>query len=284
MIRFDNPDEAGEWCDSIRGQSKSIGFVPTMGALHDGHLSLVRAAREHNDLVCASIFVNPLQFNNPDDLNNYPRDLDSDSAQLAETGCDMVFTGRLNQFFPGLEHPDQINLLDPGPFAHGLEGEHRPGHFAGVYTIVDRLFRCVGACRAYFGEKDYQQSLVIRDLATTLKGIDVIVCPTVREDSGLAMSSRNVLLDNQNRKTAAVIYQALIAARQSWQQGIRQADELSRVMRTVLDQPGISIEYATARDLDHWTTFEPTHILQKARAFIAIQLAGVRLIDNLQLS
>jgi pantoate--beta-alanine ligase len=206
IVRLPTPDEARRWCAETRRSGQSLGFVPTMGALHEGHLELVRTALRENRAVCVSVFVNPLQFNDPRDFERYPRDLDADAKLLDDVGCTMVFTGTLATFFPrdlradGTFDPSA--LRDPGPSAEGLEGAHRPGHFAGVATIVARLFDVVRPDRAYFGRKDYQQTLVVRDLASALEGPTIVVCPTSREPSGLARSSRNELLAAQDRERA----------------------------------------------------------------------------------
>ena len=202
-IHLVSPALAQKWCDEQRSTG-SLGFVPTMGALHEGHLSLVSRSIEENDYTCASIFVNPLQFDNTSDLDAYPKTFESDFEQLESLGCDMVFTGTLAQFFPEVTDIKHIDRKDPGPAGKGLEAEHRPGHLEGVYLIVERLFQTVGDCRAYFGEKDFQQTLVVRTLANRLKDqgcdIDIVTCPTIREESGLAMSSRNQRLSERNVK------------------------------------------------------------------------------------
>ncbi|MEA3291285.1 MAG: pantoate--beta-alanine ligase, partial [Pseudomonadota bacterium] len=150
ILHLPDPTGARRWCSRQRASQRSIGFVPTMGALHEGHLSLVRRSLEENGVTCASIFVNPLQFNDSGDFSNYPKDIDSDLQLLQEIGCDMVFSGTLGQFFPEAEDLDKIELADPGPHALGLEGAHRPSHFHGVRAICERLFRTVGPGRAYF--------------------------------------------------------------------------------------------------------------------------------------
>lgn len=251
-----------------------------MGALHAGHLSLVeRAVRENAD-ACASIFVNPLQFNDRADLRDYPRDWARDAALLDRAGCRMVFTGELADFFPDGDDGDTV---DPGPGALGLEGEFRPCHLQGVAAIVERLFATVGPCRAYFGEKDFQQTLVVIHIARRFPGVEVRVCPTVRADSGLALSSRNSRLSPAGIKAAAQLYQALLAAQAAWRTGARDPADLETVMRAKLQNPRIAIDYAAVRDPDNWTSQTPPPPLQHARAFVAAAVDGVRLIDNLQL-
>lgn len=278
-----DPISASEWCLQQRQAGQSIGLVPTMGALHEGHLTLVDQAVAENDVCVVSIFVNPLQFNDARDFDAYPRDIKDDCRMLAERGCDMVFTGTLQQFFPGADTVEDINLLEPGPYAEGLEGEHRAGHFAGVRTIVDRLFTTTQPDRAYFGEKDFQQTLVVKDLAQHLGFPEIRVCPIQREDNGLAMSSRNQRLTVEQRQQAGGIYQALLAAQQSWQTGERQPDRLQDVMLRILKDHPLEIEYAGVRDPEQWTAQVPTGSMQRAQALIAARIGDVRLIDNLRL-
>ncbi|MDA1265930.1 MAG: pantoate--beta-alanine ligase [Planctomycetota bacterium] len=287
IVRCDTPAEARAWCAAEREAGRSLGFVATMGALHAGHLELVRTALAQNDRVVVSVFVNPLQFNNPADLERYPRDADADARLLDGVGCQMMFTGTLEEFFPGELEGGALpkeRLLDPGPAALGLEGEFRPGHFAGVATIVDRLFDVVGPERAYFGRKDYQQCLVVRDLARRRGNPEVVLCPTVREDSGLALSSRNALLDATQRAAAPAIHGALRATRALWQTGERDADILAAVLTRGLAGHGFVVEYAEVRDPECWTAERPAGHLEQAVALVAVQAGAVRLIDNLPLS
>ncbi len=283
-----DPSAASRFAAEARERGRTLGFVPTMGALHDGHLSLVRRAARDNDLVCVSIFVNPLQFDNAGDLESYPRDLEADVAKLDAVGCDLVFTGTLASFFPDAHTIDDIPLRDAGPGAVGLEGEHRRGHFAGVATIVGRLFELVRPTAAYFGEKDFQQTLVVRAVAADAGGTRVVVCPTAREADGLAMSSRNARLDPAARRRATCIWKALNAAREAWRAGERDAHVLTAALRAPLDVEGVAVEYAELRDSESWTGAAPTGRLERARALVAANLAlaagdSVRLIDNLSL-
>lgn len=280
------------WCRAVRARGESLGFVPTMGYLHVGHLALVEQAVKDNDQVCVSIFVNPLQFNDPTDLERYPRDLEGDASKLAGVGCAMAFGGTLEEFFPG-----QLNgsgglvaesMLDPGMGALGLEGEYRPGHLEGVATIVGRLFEVVEPTRAYFGAKDFQQCLVVSDVAERRGGPEVVVMPTVREESGIALSSRNARLGEAGHEQGLFISRALFAAKELWQQGERHAGVLSRCMHAVLRDSKLDVEYAAVRNPGHWTLEEPGGALTEAVALVAAQAEGsngpVRLIDNLQLS
>ncbi len=283
MLRLPDPQSARTWCAAQRAAGRSIGFVPTMGALHPGHMALLQRARAENEISCVSIFVNPLQFNDPKDLTSYPRDFEKDARMLEEAGCDMVFTGTLAQFFPEVGNPAQIVKRDPGPGAAGVEGTARPGHFAGVATICERLFKTVGPSRAYFGEKDFQQTLVVKDLARELGYPEIVVCPTVREPSGLAWSSRNYLLSDAERANAACLSRALYAARTAWHAGERDAMKLRAVLRRELECIGMEIEYAELRDPEAWSAQPPTGRLARVQALVAAQVGKVRLIDTLRL-
>ncbi|MFC1665994.1 pantoate--beta-alanine ligase [Pseudomonadota bacterium] len=282
ILQLPGPISAQKWCRSQVSAGNSIGYVPTMGALHDGHLSLVRRAVAENDVVCVSIFVNPLQFGDSSDYEHYPRDIKKDTQLLHDVGCHMVFVGTLEQFFPEADQ-ENIRLLKPGRFAEGLEGESRPGHFSGVSTIVDRLFHYVQPHRAYFGEKDFQQTLVVKDLVKNARLPEIVVCPTSREPSGLARSSRNVLLSHGDREEAACIYQSLIAARSAWQRGIRDADSLRNIILNSLQSSEAEIEYIDLRDPDNWDSESPRGNMQRAQALVAVKFGDVRLIDNLRL-
>ena len=283
MLHLDSPTEAARWCSAQRDHGRTIGFVPTMGALHSGHLSLVTRACNENTACCASIFINPLQFEDAEDYDAYPRDTESDLALLKSHGCDMVFMGSLHQFFPEISDINEIKTLSAGPYGSGLEGQFRPGHLDGVTTIVERLFRTVGAARVYFGEKDFQQTLVVSDLARGMGYPEVVVCPTVREDSGLALSSRNVLLSTDEKTQAQRIYPALLAARDAWSSGERDPGRLSAIMMECLSLDGLVVEYAEVRDPGHWISEPQATPLEHAQALIAVRVGSVRLIDNLRL-
>lgn len=288
MLKLPDPAAAAAWCAGARRNGKSLGFVPTMGALHDGHLELVRRAVRENDVAVVSVFVNPLQFNDPRDFERYPRDFDGDARLLEREGLAMVFTGTLAGFFPTELRADGAldprHLRDPGPAARGLEGEHRPGHFAGVATIVDRLFGVARATRAYFGRKDYQQTLVVRDLARALGGPEIVVCPTSRDPDGLARSSRNALLAPEDRARALALSRGLRAARTAWVAGERDAQALRAPMVAALREPGVEVEYAALREPERWTPDEPRGKLERPIALVAARVGGVRLIDNLELA
>lgn len=280
LERLEDPSAAAEWCRHIRQAGRRIGFVPTMGALHEGHLELVRRAAAENDAAVVSIFVNPLQFDDPADLAAYPRDFGADAELLAGAGCALVFTGTLEGFFPEARR-GQVPREDPGPAARGLEGEERPGHFEGVATIVRRLFECVRPDVAYFGEKDFQQTLVVAEVARRLGFPEVRVLPTVREASGLARSSRNARLSPAERERAAALYAGLSAAREAWRAGERRRAELERILAQGLRARGIEPGYAAVRDpMDFCAGAE---LLERAQALVAARVGAVRLIDTLRL-
>ena len=283
MLHLDSPAEAAHWCSAQRERGSTIGFVPTMGALHNGHLSLITRACDENAACCASIFINPLQFEDTEDYDAYPRDTESDLALLEAHGCNMVFMGSLDQFFPESSDINQIKTLPAGPYGSGLEEQFRPGHLDGVRTIVERLFLTVGASRVYFGEKDFQQTLVVADLAREMGYPEVVVCPTVREDSGLALSSRNVRLSADEKTRAQQIYPALLAARDAWSSGERDPGRLSAIMIECLNHDGLVVEYAEVRDPGRWISQPQATPLEHGQALIAVRIGSVRLIDNLRL-
>ena len=262
-----------------------------MGALHLGHLELVRRARRENDLVVVSLFVNPLQFDDPRDLERYPRTPENDAALLESVGCDMVFSGELigpNGFFPEASSAEAIVQRDPGPGAEGLEGDLRSGHFEGVATIVDRLFQFVAPTRAYFGQKDFQQTRVVLDLDAAC---EVVICGIEREAHGLARSSRNELLSAEVRAEAACLVHTLEWGAMLFAGGVRQAAVLRRGMTAYLADhapASFQLEYVAVRDPREWSASEPDYDLVQAVALIAVRVPGprggsVRLIDNLLL-
>lgn len=281
LVRLESVAEARAWCAAARQAGGGLGFVPTMGALHEGHLDLVREARESEGRVVVSIFVNPLQFGDLGDLTKYPRDFERDADLLAEAGAAMVFTGTTLEFF-GTDDLESVEREDPGPNALGLEGQHRPGHFEGVATIVRALFDVVRPTRAFFGAKDFQQTLVVRALAERMGYPEIEVCATVREADGLALSSRNARLDGAARERALALSRALFAVRAAWTAGERDAEQLTRVLQATLDVPGVDVEYAVVRDPRAFSAVA-TGSLRQARAVIAAVVGGVRLIDNLAL-
>jgi pantoate--beta-alanine ligase len=267
-------------CEKVRAGGDSVGFVATMGALHDGHRSLLGRGRAEADFLAMSIFVNPLQFSRQEDLAAYPRDLDSDLKIAEREGVHVVFAPRAEEMYPAGRTEVTV---DPGPLGDRLEGASRPEHFRGVCTVVAKLFGLVGSCSAYFGEKDAQQLAVIRLMVSGLNlPVKVVGCPTVREPEGLALSSRNALLSPEERAAARSLYEAL--ARAAWlvEGGERDAAALRAEMAKRIGAERLArIDYATVVDEE---TFEEVATLEgPARALVAATFGETRLIDNLPL-
>jgi pantoate--beta-alanine ligase len=257
-----------------------VGLVPTMGFLHDGHLSLVRRARQECRSAAASIFVNPTQFGPSEDLAAYPRDLPRDLALLEAAGVDLVWTPSPETMYP----PGYQTWVTVEAVSSGLEGERRSGHFRGVATVVTKLFHAFQPQKAYFGQKDAQQAAVIRRLAADLDfPIEIVVCPTVREADGLAISSRNTYLKPDERRAATVLYRALQAAEQAHASGERDADRLRQTLQSVLAQePLAQVQYVSAADPN---TLEELHgSAERALLSMAVFIGKTRLIDNLVVS
>lgn len=266
--------------DAARADGRTVGLVPTMGAVHDGHRSLIRRAREERDLVIVSIFVNPTQFADPGDLETYPRDEGRDLEIARRDGVDVVFAPSVEEMYPG--GGSEVSV-DPGPLGDRIEGASRPGHFRAVATVVAKLFNAAGACRAYFGEKDAQQLAVVRRMARDLSfPVEVVACPTVREPDGLAMSSRNVRLAPEQREAAGCLFLALSEASALARAGERDAARLVAAMaREVGATPAARLDHAAVVDEE---TFEEVRtIVRPARALVAAWFGDVRLIDNLLL-
>lgn len=269
-----------EMSQACRQAVKPIGLVPTMGALHDGHLSLVDRARADNLTVAVSIFVNPAQFGDNDDLEKYPRDLEGDLELLRRHGVDLVYAPTVDQVYPeGFD-----TWVDVGPLAGKLEGLHRPGHFRGVATVVSKLFNVTCPDRAYFGQKDGQQTVVIRKLAKDLDlGVEVVVMPTVREPDGLALSSRNVQLTPEQRQAAPALYRALCRAYTLWMDGERRGDALREAARGELQSESRldAIDYVSVAGME--TLDELEQVEGRTMVSVAVRLGPVRLIDNIVL-
>jgi pantoate--beta-alanine ligase len=266
--------------EAARARGRTVGLVPTMGAFHDGHRSLIRRARAERDLVIVSIFVNPTQFADPADLESYPRDEERDLAIARSEGVDVVFAPEVEEMYPAGE-PEVT--VDPGPLGDRLEGASRPGHFRGVATVVAKLFHAAGPCTAYFGEKDAQQLAVIRRMVRDLGfPVDVVACPTVREPDGLAMSSRNVRLTPEQREAAGCLFLALSEAAEMTRAGERDAGRLVAAMaREVGATPLARLDHAAV--VDEETFEEVRRIDRPARGLVAAWFGEVRLIDNLLL-
>jgi len=279
MKLFNSISETREYRQALSRENGEPGFVPTMGALHSGHLSLVKRAREECRIVAVSIFVNPIQFNDPNDLVKYPRNIQRDLEMLGEYLSDEDFV-----FIPGVKemYPEPVlKKYDFGPLENVMEGSSRPGHFNGVGVVVDRLFRIIEPGRAYFGEKDFQQIAVIKRMTELEKlPVSIIPCPIIREDNGLAKSSRNVLLPPHVRLEAGIIFKALKEAQElSLSKTVAECREILTDMISL--KPGFSVEYIVFADEE---TLQPVSSWEgavKVRCFIAVKAGGVRLIDNM---
>ncbi len=276
MITTEKISVLKAWTREQRKHGRSIGFVPTMGALHEGHLALVKKAKCENDLVVSSIFVNPMQFNKPEDLEKYPRTLDDDLKMLYNTSCDVVFCPGVHEMYPTPE----TRVYDFGILDKVMEGRYRQGHFNGVAIVVKKLFDIVEPHRAYFGQKDYQQLQVIKALVK-IENLDVkiISCPTVREADGLAMSSRNRRLTPAQRLEAPKIYRALDKARNMYPStGV---DEIkTMVVDEINASPQLEVEYFEISDAETLQPVTRPGKNQKLVACIAVHAGNVRLIDN----
>ncbi|MCL4263625.1 MAG: pantoate--beta-alanine ligase [Anaerolineae bacterium] len=254
----------------------SWGLVPTMGYLHEGHLSLVRRANEENGYTAVTIFVNPTQFAPTEDLSSYPRNLEHDLALLAAAGVDLVFTPTDATIYP----PDFQTAVTVGQVSKPLEGASRPTHFQGVATIVAKLFNIMQPTRAYFGQKDAQQTVVLRQMVRDLNfNLEMVICPTVREADGLAMSSRNAYLSPEQRQAATVLYQALTTASNAYAQGERDGNRLRQIMTaTVAAEPLARLDYASVADP---LTLQELEQVESGVLFsLAVFFGKTRLIDN----
>ena len=266
--------------DAVRGRGGTVGFVPTMGAFHEGHRSLMRAARANHDLVVVSLFVNPLQFGPTEDLGRYPKDLDGDLAAAAAEGVDVVFAPAVEEMYPGFPIPPLTTVSVAG-LTEGLCGSCRPGHFDGVATVVTKLFSIVGPSTAYFGKKDAQQLAVVRRMAADLcLPVDIVGCPLIREADGLAMSSRNRNLSPAEREAAAVIHRGLRSGADVVIGGERDAGTVRRVVANVLTtEPLVRLEYAEVVAAD---TLAPLDELTgEVLVAVAARVGDIRLIDNM---
>ncbi len=260
---------------AFKTAGKSIGLVPTMGALHDGHISLFNRARNENDVFVASVFVNPIQFNNKEDFEKYPRDEQADLSVLEKCGCDIVFTPTPEEVYQN-QTPETWTF---GELEQVMEGKQRPGHFSGVANIVSRLFTWTKADKAYFGEKDYQQILIIKDMVRQMgSSIEIIPCPIYRESDGLAASSRNKRLSQQARAIAPKIHEILTKSYQ--QKDFLSLSQIKSFVETEFDKlKEFELEYFTLADADTLKVVKVKEPNQKVIGFIAVWLDGVRLID-----
>ena len=259
--------------------SGSVGFVPTMGYLHEGHLALVKQARIENSAVIVSIYVNPTQFGPREDFGAYPRELNRDLESLQKEGVDIVFVPSDDEMYP----PEFSSWVDVEKVTGRLEGASRPGHFRGVATVVAKLFNIVQPTRAYFGQKDAQQAAVIKRMVADLNlGMEIVVVSTVRESDGLAMSSRNVYLSPEERQAATILFRALTLARQFRQGGEKDAEKIRRQMASLIKkEPLAQIDYVSIADAE--TLEELNSVNRPALASLAVKVGKTRLIDNIPL-
>jgi pantoate--beta-alanine ligase len=263
-----------------REARRPLGLAPTMGALHGGHLALVEQARQENATVAATIFVNPAQFGPEEDLAGYPRDLERDLALLRSQGVDLVYVPPVEEVYP----PGFDTWVEVGRLAARLEGARRPGHFRGVATVVTKLLTLTRPDRAYFGQKDAQQTLVVRQLVRDLDlGVEVVVVPTVRDPDGLALSSRNAYLTTEQRRAAPVVYRALGRAEQLWRRGEREGERLRQEVRLALQGERLVEEIDYVSVADAATLEELDRVAGQALVSVAVKLGQPHLIDNIVL-
>lgn len=280
MIQFSTVSEIKDFLESKENFKKSIGFVPTMGALHEGHLSLVRSSLLQNDITVVSIFVNPIQFNNKEDLIKYPRTFNDDFTKLKSVGCDVVFTPNDKEIYP-----DRItDSFDFGDIEKVMEGKYRPGHFNGVAIVVKRLFEIVNPNRAYFGEKDFQQLLIIKMLVKKENlPIEIVPVKIVRESHGLAMSSRNELLSSKARIDAGLIFKVLSQVKRLFPEM-----SISKIKKYVKKQfeenSDFTLEYFEIAESNTLQRIVENKFDKNIRAFIVVHIGNVRLIDNISLT
>ena len=275
-----NRQELSDYTFKIKENGEKIGFAPTMGALHEGHLSLYEKARKENDIVISSIFVNPTQFNNPEDLEKYPRTIEKDIELLQQTqNVDAVYIPQIEDIYSnGLERKN----YDFEGLENEMEGKFRPGHFDGVGTVVEELFRQVQPNNAYFGEKDFQQLMIIKKLVEKLSlPINIIGMPIYREKNGLAMSSRNMRLTTEQRETAKIIFETLVKVKDLFHQ--QTLDEIHQFVENTFNNSDFELEYFIIANEKTLREISEIKSGETYRAFIVVGIDGVRLIDNIQL-
>ncbi len=279
MLIVSPPAEMQRIAEATHREGKSIGCVPTMGALHEGHLHLIRRCRVENDVAVMTLFINPIQFDRKDDLERYPRDPDRDTQLAADEGVDIIFAPTAEDMYP----TGYATFISVEGLTQRWEGTARPGHFRGVATVCAKLFAACRPHRAYFGQKDYQQTLVVRRMAADLNlGLEVVVLPTVREPDGLALSSRNVLLSPEERRQALVLSRSLFAAQTAVRAGEQDAEKLrSEIEAGIRAAPLAVVDYVAVCDPD---TIEPAaRVAGRAVALVAARFGATRLIDNVLL-
>ena len=275
MKIFTTPREVQQYLADLHNNGKSTGFVATMGALHPGHLSLIEQAKQHNDVVICSIFVNPTQFTDPSDLEKYPRPIEKDTQMLADAGCDILFNPPVNEMYAAHEHWH----LELGEIEHLLEGKFRPGHYQGVTQVVYKLFNIIKPNTAYFGQKDFQQVMVISKMVELMNlPVKIVMCPILREDDGLAMSSRNIHLTADDRQHALVLSKAL-----QWIKDNFAADKTEELQaeaaKMIGNEPGVELEYFEIADGD--TLHQADKGTKNPVVLVAARVGKTRLIDNI---
>lgn len=280
MQIFESIKSIRQYLDQQQQKGHSSGFVPTMGALHQGHLHLIEHARRDNDISVCSVYVNPTQFNNAQDLKKYPRNLEQDAALLEKAGCDALFCPSDKDMYPdGRAHTLQ---LDFGPLGNVLEGKFRPGHFSGVGQVLAKLFHIVRADRAYFGQKDLQQCSIVSKLIRDLFfDVQLVIVPTVRESNGLAMSSRNVRMSAAGHDLAANLFEALQAVKKGLEEALPAAVARQKGLAILQEHPEIQLEYLEVVDSKSFTEIRKSKQAAQIAVCIAAYVEGVRLIDNL---
>lgn len=279
MRVFHTLSEVRDFQQELAEQSKDLGFVATMGALHEGHMGLLHQAAAENHATIVSIFVNPTQFNNPEDLEKYPIRTEEDLKLLKKEGATAVFLPSVDEVYGDEVKPDPMDLKG---IDHGMEGEFRPGHFPGVAAVVRRLFEMIRPTRAYFGDKDFQQVLIVKLMAEHYQlPVEVIGCPTLRYESGLAMSSRNFRLSQQGIEEAAIIYREMIWAQANYQS--LSPIDLKAAIQEHFTSSNLELEYVEFADAKTMAFVEDWSQHKEVRTFIAAYCEGVRLIDNLSL-
>lgn len=282
MILFKIAADLNKWLDAQRKKSNTIGYVPTMGALHPGHLSLIEAAKKDNQYVVASIFVNPTQFNNTRDFEKYPITIEKDIELLEQAGCDILFLPSVNEIYPeGFSKKKNYEL---GFLETILDGKFRPGHFQGVCMVVHRLLEIINPSSLYLGQKDYQQCMVITKLLAIIEkaSIRVNICTTLREADGLAMSSRNMRLNKKEREIAPAIYRSMLFIKNNITKGDLTA--IKNKAKLMLEQPGLKADYVEIADATNLTLQNNWDGKQKIVVLVAAYLNEIRLIDNMVLN
>ncbi len=281
MQIFDKIHDMQDVLHALEKKGKTIGFVPTMGALHAGHLSLVQKAADENDIVVVSIFVNPTQFNNPDDLKNYPHTPEADEIMLKNIHVDFLFKPNVNEIYHGNESINEIPNV--GRLGELMEGVHRRGHFSGVVQIVKRLFEIVRPTRAYFGEKDFQQLAIIRNMVNKIAmPVNIVPCQTIREENGLAMSSRNMRLTDDEKKAASEIFRALIYVKENTGKTNPQI-LIQEAIQKINSNAGLKVEYIEIADEENLEPVSDWKNHKSVRVFAAVFCNSIRLIDNIKL-